>query len=662
MHANSTEFPRVRCLTTTIITALALLLPTQQLLAASTYLETFNRLYQTTGTALDGCGVCHNNFNGSGVLNPYGIDFQAQPGRGAAQLQAIENESSDSDNTSNIDEIRQGFFPGWDCGNYLTASGDTPADFKELVDPVNAGCVVNSAPIADAGMPYAADLGAEVIFDGSGSIDPEGDPLTYSWDFGDGSSSSPTTDPTTTHRYAAAGVYQVALTVDDGSLSRTVTTLAVISVSIVPICDFSVSTRALDLGIVDIGETATAVRIVTNAGDAACELMAEIVDNSGVGQFSLVSSPTFSIAPAGSAEVAVQFAPLVKGADRRDELRISSDDPNNRQEANIPLWGVGIVPTPPESCSFVVTDPDIPLDFGDVEINANATLPKIVTNNGSVACDISAMVVSATGQFTLASGSTLSIPPGFSADFSVTFAPVAEGRDDGILSLLSNDVNQPLSVDVALVGSGVAPPLGPCDFSVDPASLAFGGLTIGSSSTLSTMVTNNGGAACSLIALVAGSGEFTLATASPVVVAAGGSASVSVDYAPIDVGADSGDLTLTDAVTAQTVDVGLSGSGADVPATVCEGLKVKAKWKTGYKPHAHGRRHHHWGKYDDDDDHGYGYGHRHDPIPCRVQVGQPDLGLCGQADVINAPADCGAKVPDDHDDYDDDYEDEQDDD
>ena len=488
-------------------------------------------------------------------------------------------------------------------------------------------------------------------------------------------------------------------------LAASDTTTAAITVPGIETCNFFVSTRALDLGIVEIGETASAVRNVTNEGDAQCQLMAEIVDNSGVGQFSLVSSPTFSIAPGGSAEVAVQFAPLVKGADRRDELRISSDDPNNRQEANIPLWGVGIVPTPPESCSFVVTDPDIPLDFGDVEINATATLPKIVTNNGSVVCDINAMVVSATGQFTLASGSTLSIPPGFSADFSVTFAPVAEGRDEGILSLLSNDINQPLSEDIALVGNGVAPPLDPCDFSVAPASLAFGSLTIGSSSTLSTMVTNNGGTACSLTALVAGSGEFTLATASPVAVAAGGSASVSVDYAPIDVGTDSGDLTLTDAVTAQTVDVGLSGSGVDVPAAVCDGIKVKAMWKSAYRPYGHGRRHHHGGKDDDDDDHGYGYGHRHehgkggskygqlivigrgerdgkfilsnaddpeqiiakrsgrtgrflfrinerrlDPIPCRVQVDQPDLGLCGQADVINAPESCGSTGADDHDD------------
>jgi hypothetical protein len=33
------------------------------------------------------------------------------------------------------------------------------------------------------------------------------------------------------------------------------------------------------------------------------------------------------------------------------------------------------------------------------------------------------------------------------------------------------------------------------------------------------------------------------------------------------------------------------------------------------------------------------------PVPCSVQVDQPEAGLCGQADVINPPADCGPQAP-----------------
>ena len=55
--------------------------------------------------------------------------------------------------------------------------------------------------------------------DGSGSSDPEGGPLTYSWDFGDGSAAG--SGKTADHTFAAAGTYPVTLTVSDGELTAT---------------------------------------------------------------------------------------------------------------------------------------------------------------------------------------------------------------------------------------------------------------------------------------------------------------------------------------------------------------------------------------------------------------------------------------------------------
>ncbi|MFA5772658.1 MAG: PKD domain-containing protein [Thermoplasmata archaeon] len=51
-----------------------------------------------------------------------------------------------------------------------------------------------------------------ISFDASGSIDPNGDTLTYVWDFGDGSTGS---GKTTTHIYSTAKEYTVTLTVRD---------------------------------------------------------------------------------------------------------------------------------------------------------------------------------------------------------------------------------------------------------------------------------------------------------------------------------------------------------------------------------------------------------------------------------------------------------------
>lgn len=55
-----------------------------------------------------------------------------------------------------------------------------------------------------------------VDFDGSGSRDPDGDtPLTYFWDFGDGTATSESTTPTTSHTYDTAGTYTAELKVRD---------------------------------------------------------------------------------------------------------------------------------------------------------------------------------------------------------------------------------------------------------------------------------------------------------------------------------------------------------------------------------------------------------------------------------------------------------------
>lgn len=65
-----------------------------------------------------------------------------------------------------------------------------------------------------------------ISFDGSGSTDPNSDPLTYLWDFGDGDTS---TAATVVHTFAATGTYVVSLTVNDGTLTDTNTLTITIS-------------------------------------------------------------------------------------------------------------------------------------------------------------------------------------------------------------------------------------------------------------------------------------------------------------------------------------------------------------------------------------------------------------------------------------------------
>lgn len=84
----------------------------------------------------------------------------------------------------------------------------------------------NEAPIADANSDQTAILGEYVAFDGSGSHDPNGNIVSYKWEFDDGVIGS---SVTTLHYYELPGQYEVTLTVTDDA-GETGTDITIITV------------------------------------------------------------------------------------------------------------------------------------------------------------------------------------------------------------------------------------------------------------------------------------------------------------------------------------------------------------------------------------------------------------------------------------------------
>jgi len=85
-------------------------------------------------------------------------------------------------------------------------------------DVVLTAMIVNSPPTANAGGPYAVTYGGSLTLNASGSSDPDGDPLTYSWTI-NGSAAATGVQPTLT--WSALGLvpgqsYTVAVTANDG--------------------------------------------------------------------------------------------------------------------------------------------------------------------------------------------------------------------------------------------------------------------------------------------------------------------------------------------------------------------------------------------------------------------------------------------------------------
>ncbi len=107
--------------------------------------------------------------------------------------------------------------------------GLTVTNSKSISSPkATVTATITALPIANAGGPYAADIGQTITFDASKSSAASGLTLTYAWTFGDGAAG---TGVKPTHTYTAPGSYNISLTVTD-SKSGTSSLAAQVSVAI----------------------------------------------------------------------------------------------------------------------------------------------------------------------------------------------------------------------------------------------------------------------------------------------------------------------------------------------------------------------------------------------------------------------------------------------
>jgi DNA/RNA endonuclease G (NUC1) len=86
-------------------------------------------------------------------------------------------------------------------------------------------------PVAATDGPYTGTEGTAVHMSAGGSTDPDGDALTYAWDFGDGSTG---TGAAPAHTYADNGNYVVKVTVTDPYGAESTATTSVMVVNVAP--------------------------------------------------------------------------------------------------------------------------------------------------------------------------------------------------------------------------------------------------------------------------------------------------------------------------------------------------------------------------------------------------------------------------------------------
>jgi hypothetical protein len=183
----------------------------------------------------------------------------------------------------------------------------------------------DEAPVA------RALAGSEVLLpdvplqlDGTGSTDPEGDTLTYHWDFGDGTTSE---DPKPVHIFKpSAGDVTVRLTVSDGQLEAhdqvTMAAVPALPPGRTPGVLMVEAPAALDFGGVPLGQSARSTFTIRNADPTPTS---ELIVHLGVnGAAFALDTTRLDLGPGESAPVALSFAPTTSGHQAAEITAVAS--------------------------------------------------------------------------------------------------------------------------------------------------------------------------------------------------------------------------------------------------------------------------------------------------------------------------------------------------
>lgn len=146
--------------------------------------------------------------------------------------------------------------------NYCTIESTETGTTTEVLE---TEVCANQPPVADADGPYTGYEGSAIVFDASGSYDPDGDTLSYRWDFeNDGTWDTPwSNSPTASHTWYDDHSGTAAVEVSDGSLTGT-DTASVTVYNVPPTITGGLITVSAD--VVAVGTEITATADFTDPG------------------------------------------------------------------------------------------------------------------------------------------------------------------------------------------------------------------------------------------------------------------------------------------------------------------------------------------------------------------------------------------------------------
>jgi hypothetical protein len=197
------------------------------------------------------------------------------------------------------------------------------------------------------------------------------------------------------------------------------------------------------------------------------------------------------------------------------------------------------------------------VNFSSVPMGFTNSQSVSLMNTGSVSVQITRASVNG-GSFKasgLAASTTIS--PGQSITFNILFRPSSATAFASTATIYSNASNSPISIPLSGTGAASSALLG-----TSPASLSFGNVTVGASSTLNVSLTNSGNVNITIYKVNVPSSAFTTSGVSGgVILGPSQTATLAVTYSPTSQAAASGNISLSTSASSSQVKIPVSGAG-----------------------------------------------------------------------------------------------------
>jgi len=322
---------------------------------------------------------------------------------------------------------------------------------------------------------------------------------------------------------------------------------------------------SVSFGSIPVGTKQLQSVTVNNSGGSSVTVSQAAVSGPGFSASGLNSPVT--LAAGQSLTLTVAFSPTSSGASS-GTLAISSNASN--PSLPIALSGTG-------ATAGYLTPSASSVNFGSIPTGSTQQQSVTVNNSGGSSVTVSQAAVSGTGFTMTAFNSPVTLAAGQSLTLTVAFTPTSSGTSSGTLAISSNASDSSLPIALSGMGTTAAGQL-----TASPASLSFGNVSVGSSSTQNGTLSASG-SSVTVSSVSSNNSQFAIGGIGlPITIPAGQSVPFKVTFSPLVTGTVSGSISVVSNASTSTIAEAVSGSGQAVQHSVSLSWSPSNSTVTGY--------------------------------------------------------------------------------